>query len=147
MNRRVEFLLGGFAILVVLALIALGRTSDASRVMSVVDEQSAMWNAGNIDGLYATMTADARQVCSLELLTSLASRTSGGPGGEVALKNVNVRIEGGRAFVTGFVTVGGRLVWRIDDTDPAVYASTASGWKFDSMTKVSTACAMAGALG
>ena len=62
MNRRVEFLLGGFAILVVLALIALGRTSDASRVMSVVDEQSAMWNAGNIDGLYATMTADARQI-------------------------------------------------------------------------------------
>ena len=77
------------------------------------------------------------------MLQSLASRASPGPGNEVALKNANVRVEGARAFVT----VGGGLVWRIDDGDPAVYVKTDEGWRFDSMMKAGEACRVAGALG
>lgn len=132
--------MGGFAVLVVMALLVLARTSEASKVKAVVNDQSAMWNAGNIDGLYATMTASAQQACPLATLKSLASR---GSGGEVALKNMNVRVQGARAFVTGFITVGGGLVGRIDDTDPAVYVKTDAGWKFDSMEQVTRICAAA----
>lgn len=144
MNRRIEFLLGGFAVLVLGALLILGRTSEATKVKAEVNHQLDLWNTGDVDGLYATLTTDAQKICPLDLLESLASRY---PVGEVALKNMNVRIQGGRAFVTGSVTVGGRLVWRIDDTDPAIYVKTDSGWKFDSMIKASTACQTAGALG
>jgi hypothetical protein len=147
LNRRIEFLLGGFAVLVVMALLVLGRTSEASKVKAVVNDQSAMWNTGDVDSLYATMTTNAQQACPLEMLRSLASRVSVGPGTEVALKNINVRVQGGRAFVTGFVTVGGRLAGQIDGTDPAVYVKTETGWKFDSMEKVTGLCATASALG
>jgi len=147
MNRRVEFLLGGFAVLVVMALVLLGRTSEASKVKDEVSRQSALWNSGDVDGLFATLTASAQQTCPLDVLQSLSARAPLGSGGEVALKNVDVRVQGGRAFVTGFVTVGGRLVWRIDDTDPAVYVKTGNDWMFDSMEKASAACRIAGALG
>jgi len=106
-----------------------------------------MWNAGNVDDLYATMTANAQKVCSLEMLTSLASRASGVPGSEVALKNVDVRIQGARAFVTGFITVGGQLVGQIDAADPVVYVKTEAGWKFDSLARATDLCRSATALG
>ena len=132
--------MGGFAALIVMALVVLGRPSEASKVKDEVNHQVDLWNAGDIDGLFATLTVNAQQACPLELLKSLASSVSPGPGTEVALKNMDVRVQGARAFVTGFVTVGGRLAGRIDDTDPAVYVKTDAGWRFDSMARVSSAC-------
>lgn len=135
--------MGGFAVLVVLAIVMAGRFSEANKVKSAVKHQLELWNAGEIDALYATFTSAGQQICPIDAVKKLVTSPPADTGTQVAVNSMGIRIQGDHAYLTGFVTVGGRLAGQIDDSNPAVYLKTDDGWKLDSMERAKNLCGSA----
>jgi len=141
LSRRVQVGLAGIVILVVAGMVIIGRLSPENKVKGVVNHQLDLFNSGERDAVYATLTSGARQACPQATVQSRASGNIGLPGSEIELKGMQVRIEGGRAYVTGWVAVGGKLIFHVDDSDPLVYVNQRGVWLLDLNNRARAACA------
>jgi len=143
MSRRVQAGLVGTVVLVVAGMVIAGRFSPENRVKGIVKRQLGLFNSGELDAAYATLTSEAQQACPEAAMQSRIPGDIGLPGSEIGLKGMQVRIEGDRAYVTGWVTVGGRLAFQVADSDPLVYVKQGSTWFLDLNTRVRAACTSA----